>query len=57
MTNPKGAGRKTGSTKDRANINTTISRENADWLREMKKKGWSIAATLDRLIDKARAKK
>lgn len=52
--NPKGAGRKPGSTKDRANLNTTISRENMEWLREMKAKGFSIAATLDRLIEQER---
>ena len=51
MTNPKRAGRKIGSTKDRANINTTISRENAEWLREQKERGFPIATTLDRLIN------
>lgn len=56
-TNPKGAGRKTGSTKDRANINTTIRRDNAEWLREQKARGFSISSTLDRLIDKERAVK
>ena len=52
--NPKKAGRKPGSTKDRANINTTISRENAEWLREMKQRGFTISALLDRLIDRER---
>jgi len=54
MTNPKGAGRKLGSTKDRANLNTTIDRENMEWLRMMKGRGFSISATLDRLIEQAR---
>lgn len=53
-TNPKGAGRKTGSTKDRANLNTTIARENMEWLRAIKARGFSISATLDRLIKLAR---
>jgi hypothetical protein len=54
MKNPKGAGRKPGSTKDRAKINTTISRENAEWLRSMKGRGFTISAMLDRMIDRAR---
>jgi hypothetical protein len=52
--NPKGAGRKPGSTKDRAKINTTISRENAEWLRSMKERGFTISAMLDQLIEQAR---
>ena len=43
--NPKGAGRKPGS---------TISRENAEWLRSMKGRGFTISAMLDRLIEQAR---
>lgn len=53
-TNLKGAGRKPGSTKDRANLNTTIDRGNMEWLRAMKARGFSISATLDRLIEQAR---
>lgn len=54
MSNPKGAGRKLGSTKDREKLGTSISRVNAEWLRLMKARGFPIAATLDRLIDEAR---
>lgn len=53
--NPKGAGRKPGSTKDREKLGTSIKRVNAEWLREQKAKGFAIAVTLDRMIDKARA--
>jgi len=52
--NPKGAGRKPGSTKDRANLNTTIARENMEWLRAWKERGYSISGVLDRLIEQAR---
>ena len=51
ITNPKGAGRKIGSTKDRSHLNTTIDRKNMEWLQKRKSLGFAISATLDQLIE------
>jgi len=53
MKNKPGQGRKPGSTKDRAHLNTTISRTNKEWLDNWKKRGLPIAKIIDFLISEA----
>lgn len=53
-TNPKGAGRKPGSTKDRAKLGISISRENAEWLREKKAQNHNISDIIDRAVSRVR---
>lgn len=52
MKNKSGQGRKPGTTKDRAHLNTTISRANKEWLDKQKRDGKTIAKILDLLIEK-----
>lgn len=49
--NPRGAGRKLGSTKGRVKLGISISAENAEWLRSERGRGYSISRTLDLLLD------
>lgn len=50
-TNPKGAGRKIGSTKDRVKLGISISRENAEWLRDKKRHGFNISSLIDKALE------
>lgn len=53
--NPRGAGRKSGSTKDRVKLGISISRKNADWLRDQKGHGKSISRIIDDALERARS--
>lgn len=50
----EGAGRKAGPTTDNVKMGISISRENADWLKTMKKQGKSISRLIDMAIDEWR---
>ena len=52
--NPKGAGRKPGTTKDRVKLGISISRENAEWLRDKKSHGHNISRIIDDALERAR---
>lgn len=47
-------GRPFGTTKDRVKIGTTISRENAEWISEQKKRGKAVSFLIDAALDKLR---
>ena len=49
-----GAGRSVGSTKDRVKLGVSISRENAEWLREQKDRGRNISTVIDEAIEQMR---
>ncbi len=48
--NPKRAGRKPGTTKDRVKLGISISRGNAEWLRGKKDQGHNISTMIDRAL-------
>lgn len=43
----KGAGRKVGPTTDNIKMGISISRDNAEWLRDQKKHGKNISSVID----------
>jgi len=47
-------GRPHGTTKDRVKIGTTISRINAEWIAEQKKRGKAISFLIDAALNKLR---